>query len=454
MDYKMIHDYKEQILSDLRELIAIPSVAQGGSEEHPFGEEATRALEFILSRAEKLGLATKNIGNAAGYAEYGEGETYAGVLTHVDVVPAGEGWDTPPFELTEKDGVLYGRGIADDKGAAVVALYCMKALLDAGVVGSRRIRCIFGCGEEVGMDDMDTFFSHEPLPEIAFTPDSGYTVCNREKGILHLHLACDMPQDCPIISMRAGTAINCVAEKAVASIKCSALEGESIVAAVAEDGCSCDMSSDDVITINAAGRSAHAMQPHKGLNAAAALLRATEKVVGADERLAAIVRLFCRDTDGTALGIAHSDEPSGALTMNLGNIVIEDGKCAIGIDIRYPVTSSGAEIIAAIERVCGECGITISDSGDTAPIYMPEDALLIKMLCECYEQVTGDSALVYATGGGTYARSLKGHGVAFGMEFPDAPPTHLHEPNENFAVDDLMRHAEICLAAMHRMMIM
>ena len=56
MDYKMIHDYKEQILSDLRELIAIPSVAQGGSEEHPFGEEATRALEFILSRAEKLGI--------------------------------------------------------------------------------------------------------------------------------------------------------------------------------------------------------------------------------------------------------------------------------------------------------------------------------------------------------------------------------------------------------------
>ena len=38
------------------------------------------------------------------------------------------------------------------------------------------------------------------------------------------------------------------------------------------------------------------------------------------------------------------------------------------------------------------------------------------------------------------------------MEFPDALPTHLHEANESFDRGDLMRHADICLAAMRSMM--
>ena len=54
------------------------------------------------------------------------------VLTHVDVVPAGDGWDTDPFQMVIKDGMAYGRGVSDDKGAAIVALYCLKALKDAG----------------------------------------------------------------------------------------------------------------------------------------------------------------------------------------------------------------------------------------------------------------------------------------------------------------------------------
>ena len=154
MDYSIIRNYEEQILEDLKQLIAIPSVASDAEEGYPFGREAARALEFILGRAEALGFATANVGNAAGYAEYGSGEQYAGVLTHVDVVPAGDGWETDPFTLTYKDGRLYGRGIADDKGAAVISLYCLKALSDAGVTGARRLRCVFGCGEEVGMDDL------------------------------------------------------------------------------------------------------------------------------------------------------------------------------------------------------------------------------------------------------------------------------------------------------------
>ena len=58
-----------------------------------------------------------------GYVAYGElaGETPEQVATiaHVDVVPAGEGWTVEPYALTRREGVLMGRGVLDDKGAAL-----------------------------------------------------------------------------------------------------------------------------------------------------------------------------------------------------------------------------------------------------------------------------------------------------------------------------------------------
>ncbi len=456
MDYTVIDRYEKEILADLEQLIAIPSVAAEAEEGMPFGREAARALEFILKRAEEMGFATANIGNAAGHAEYGEGTEYAGVLTHVDVVPAGDGWETDPFTLTLKGNRLYGRGVADDKGAAVVSLWCLKALKDAGITGNRRLRCVFGCGEEVGMDDMAAYFAKEPLPEMAFTPDSGYTVCNREKGILQFQVSAPAADGKLLISLEGGTAVNCVAEKANTFIVCDDGEAAQITDRVKESGCECSYyASAGGFTINSAGRSAHAMQPHVGLNAAANLIKAIDFVTdGKDKTLAVISRLFCADTNGTALGVAQSDEPSGALTMNLGNIHIDSKRCVVGIDIRFPVTSNGQEILDAITAKCAENGLTVGDVHLVDPIYMPEDEPLIKALCECYEQVSGRPAHIYATGGGTYARSLCGRGIAFGMEFPDSQPTRLHESNESFDKDELMQHARICLAAMHRMMTM
>ncbi len=52
---------------------------------------------------------------------------------HTDVVPSGpvEKWDTPPFEATEKDGFLYGRGAADMKGSLAAMLVATKRFVEA-----------------------------------------------------------------------------------------------------------------------------------------------------------------------------------------------------------------------------------------------------------------------------------------------------------------------------------
>ncbi|MCY9674515.1 dipeptidase PepV, partial [Bacillus pumilus] len=67
---------------------------EGGKEGKPFGEKVDQALQYMLKKGEDEGFTVKNVDGYAGHIEYGEGEDIVGVLCHVDVVPAGDGWTT------------------------------------------------------------------------------------------------------------------------------------------------------------------------------------------------------------------------------------------------------------------------------------------------------------------------------------------------------------------------
>ncbi len=58
------------------------------------------------------------------------------------------------------------------------------------MTGKRKMRVIFGAGEEIASDDLKMYFKQEPMPVMAFTPDSDYGICNREKGILRVKIIC------------------------------------------------------------------------------------------------------------------------------------------------------------------------------------------------------------------------------------------------------------------------
>src|SRR5574344_1929688 len=108
---------QNKITDTLSKLIAIDSVSAQGT------AKPAKALHFMLDTAQKMDLITQNVDNVAGHVQLGAGGCLCGVLTHLDVVGAAEGWSVNPFELTKKNGRLYGRGISDDKAAAVIALY-------------------------------------------------------------------------------------------------------------------------------------------------------------------------------------------------------------------------------------------------------------------------------------------------------------------------------------------
>jgi len=85
-------------------------------------------LDFIteyLSDYEAVRIDSNGVKNLFLYKKFGEGEhlCFAG---HVDVVPAGEGWSTPPYEAVEKDGYIYGRGTQDMKSGVAAFVQALK----------------------------------------------------------------------------------------------------------------------------------------------------------------------------------------------------------------------------------------------------------------------------------------------------------------------------------------
>ena len=142
-------------------------------------------MEHALKLGEKLGFRTGSMADRVGWVEYGEGEEMAAVLGHLDVVPEGDGWTYPPFGGEIHDGKMYGRGVLDDKGPVIGAIYGLKAIRDAGLKPDRRIRVIFGTDEENGSSCVKYYVENGgELPTIGFTPDADYPLIFCEKGQL------------------------------------------------------------------------------------------------------------------------------------------------------------------------------------------------------------------------------------------------------------------------------
>ena len=212
---QLIEGWREEIIEKLRGWVAIDSKAgKPAGEGMPFGPEVRKMLDKALSDAEEMGFETKNFDGYAGHIAMGSGEQTMGILAHLDIVPAGDGWTHDPFGGEIENGRFYARGAIDDKGPAMAALYAMRAVRDAGVEMKDGVRLILGCDEETGMSDMRHYASCIKMPDYGFSPDAEYPVINIEKGGLGILLTavCDSDEDAeiPVYSMAAGERPNVV----------------------------------------------------------------------------------------------------------------------------------------------------------------------------------------------------------------------------------------------------
>ncbi|MDO4419610.1 MAG: Sapep family Mn(2+)-dependent dipeptidase, partial [Ruminococcus sp.] len=364
------------------------------------------------------------------------------------------GWDTNPFELTRKDGRLFGRGVADDKGAALVTLYCLRILKECGVEGKNTLRAIFGTDEEVGMTDVAAYFGKEAMPDMSFTPDADYGICRAEKGILQLELTCKRGDAAVLTELRGGTVVNAVADTAYAVINCSESDDHQLMRlADAKEGEFEFMYTPDGMMIKSKGKAAHACEPQKGHNAILDLI----DLLSANFTLSSLGNLCSflstrirMESDGTSLGMKMRDSQSGALTVCASTIEINETTERATLDIRYPVTFGGKELIRRVKKAADFENVEVNVLSHSKPLYLDDSRPVIGILKEAYEEIMGEAPEMYATGGGTYARKLGGNGVAFGPVFK-GDPSNLHTDNEGIDEENFMKHAQICLEAMYRM---
>ncbi|MGG0679018.1 dipeptidase PepV [Bacillus altitudinis] len=454
---------KDSLIQDTQSFLQIESVLdeEGGTAGKPFGEKVDEALQYMLKKGQDEGFKVKNVDGYAGHIEYGEGEDIVGVLCHVDVVPAGDNWTTPPFSADIRENKIFARGAIDDKGPTMAAFYALKMLKDAGLPLSKKIRIIIGTDEESDWRCVDHYFKHEAMPQIGFAPDADFPIIHAEKGIIDAIVSFTYEQSEEnkryiLKQFTSGMRLNMVPDEARAIVAAAndhdaeALK-TAFAAYLAENQLTGETNhTADGLTFTLKGVSVHAMEPANGTNAGihmANFLCAHEL----DERGLAftsqINALFDQDTRGQKLGIACKDDISGDLTLNVGTIrYSQNEEAKLGLNVRYPVTADGEEVKKGIERIKGAA---IEKFDDSPPHHVSKDHPLVKTLQRVYEEQTGDPAHLIAIGGGTYARSLEA-GVAFGPLFPGRPDC-AHQKDEYIEIDDLLRATALYAQAMYEL---
>lgn len=152
----MRNEHLTRAVDDLRRLVCIPSVSARGE----FLSECADAIGDLLRDA---GFRTEIHPGEIGpfvVGEIGEGPLVVMVYNHYDVQPEDpvSQWSSPPFELSERDGRLYGRGVADDKGEFVSRLQGWRLFRERhpGPLPFRLIWLVDG-EEEIGSPSLEAF---------------------------------------------------------------------------------------------------------------------------------------------------------------------------------------------------------------------------------------------------------------------------------------------------------
>lgn len=443
---------EEALLRDLGRLIAVNSVRGEPLPGKPYGEGPAEALKVAFAILEEHGFAPINHENHVVTADLNGAEPALGILAHLDVVTVGDGWTSDPFKMAVRDGKAFGRGVIDNKGPAVAAVYALKAVRELTPELAKGCRVLLGSAEETGHDDLTHYRKTNQMPPYVFTPDSNYPLVNLEKGRFVPTFTTSWPESTAqprVVSITGGTTANIVPNYAEAVVEglplaylqslCVVLSskmGVRISAAAFHDG----------VKIKSHGTSAHAMHPEEGCNAQTALLAVLAELPLAEgpcrHAIKALRKLFpYGDTSGNALGIAMADDVSGPLTLNFGVLSLDLMGMTANFDCRLPKVATKDTLDAVAVKALSDAGFTVTNINKTECHHTPEDAPFVQTLLRIYEAYTGNKGQCLALGGQTYVHDIDG-GVAFGPEMPGVD-NRLHGADEFIDIKDLILGAKM-----------
>lgn len=447
-----IDEYKNEILNTLSDLIRYPSVSEeSDNPEVPFGKNCNEVLEAFLNKAESLGFRTKNVDNYCGYIEFGEGSELVGIVGHLDVVPALEedGWTTPPFEPSIRDGKLYGRGSIDDKGPVVASLYAMKTIMDTTKV-NKRVRLFVGLNEEKNWKCINHYKEIEEWPSIGFSPDANFPAIYAEKGIMSVSLKKSFYlNDVEIINIDCkNNAINVVPK--YASITLRFTREPRVLPDT--DKVKVNSLSSQTVMIESFGTASHASHPELGDNAIKNLVEyLLVNFSHPSTYLFDLINKGFFDLYSPAfLSESKIEDESGMLSSNVASMSYENGNLIFKTNLRVPVTYSLDDIFNLYFKLKDIYpDIELDKFGIQEPLYVEKDSHLVKTLVDIFNKKTGSNAEPIAIGGGTYARAFKNF-VSYGANFP-GDTDMCHQVDEFVYIDKLITSAKIYAEAIYEL---
>ena len=441
---KMTEKYESLMVDNLYKFVAIPSVLDEStaSKENPFGIEVSNALKFIAEVAKKDGFKVTNYDNMVVEIIAGDESTKnVTIMAHADVVPAGSGWEQDPFKVEFKDGVFYGRGVADDKGPLLSCYYGLLALKENNLINGYHVRFLVGGNEESGSLGMLHYFYtlKKKQPDLGFSPDSAYPLTYGEKGIMGIDVSKKVKSH--VVSIKGGVAHNAVIESCVVTLNkddgfIKYLKDKNVNFKFVQEG--------DLYKVTFIGKAAHGSLPWLGINAGLIALKCVGEYYHEDDLLFA----YNCFSDPRGKGV-HADAYSEDMHDNslcVGYVTLENNELYLSINFRYVNTVTGEEMIEKFKENCAPMGVKVTSNMPV--LYYPLDSVLVSTLMKSYQEESGDyESKPLTSGGGTYAKEAQ-NVVAFGME-KQGWDSLMHAPGEKIEKSNLVKSMAICARAIN-----
>src|SRR5438067_5270789 len=157
---KWLQENDANLISDLAKVVAVQSISTDGEHQKELDQSADVTCELMRNAGlDKVQILKTGGSNPYAYGEWlgAPGKPTVFLYAHHDVQPVTgfeDKWLSPPFTLTERDGRLFGRGAADDKGAIVTQLGAIAAYLKTKGSLPVNVKMLVEGEEEVGSSNL------------------------------------------------------------------------------------------------------------------------------------------------------------------------------------------------------------------------------------------------------------------------------------------------------------
>ena len=437
---KKIHEYFDMYLQDLQTLIAIQSISKEDTAFKPFGKEVADCFNVFSKIAKRLGF---QIEEDDGYAisanvQVNNDTSYIGILGHLDVVLEGNigKWNYPPFMLSIDNGILYGRGVNDDKGPLLAQLYCIKILKDLGYPFLQNVKVIAGGAEETTWHCMEHYFKTHKQPIVGYSPDGNFPIVNGEKGIVTFQIDETIKSDglIQVNSIKSSPIGYAIPDYVEIVCKCNSIE--------LLDADLASYFTNQEATFVFTGKSALTRNPQKADNA---LFKMTDFILSKERffddafvKCCKEISNYFMDPYGRDCHFYHEDADMGKSTIAVFDFVKYQDSYSYKIDLRFDQNHDVNHIQQQIELVLNK---HLKVCRTKRALFVDRKDPLIQILSRAYEKICHEKAECICKGGASYARVLD-KGIAFGATF-DGYDTRPHKENENMRISDLIKAMEI-----------